>query len=183
MVCWGLLRKNLLLPCWGYFRCTWSTGDTLGKNLLLLHWRFLKYAWVHWGRIFCLLHGDDVWCIWSIGEESSASLLGMMFDVFNPLRKNLLLPYLGWNLMCLIHWEESSTSLVGMVFLIFYDLLGMVLGCTCFIRGKSLLLPLLLTRESFIDFVFNWDDYEIFFFFFLNDGNFFIFYYSWLNYT
>ena len=29
----------------------------------------------------------------SIGEESFASSMGMMFDVFDPLEKNLLLPY------------------------------------------------------------------------------------------
>ena len=45
----------------------------LGKNLLLPHLRLFKYAWVHWGRIFCLLNGDDV------------------LDMLDPLEKKLLI--------------------------------------------------------------------------------------------
>ena len=44
-------------------------------------------------------------------------------------------------------------------------------------RGKSLLLPLPLTRESFDKFVLNWGDLEMFLFFRMKDFFFFNFFY------
>ena len=67
--------------------------------------------------------------------------------MYDPLGKNLLLP--SWYVKDFK--EESSASLLGIVFLNLCDLSEMVLGCTCFIGGKSLLLPLLLTRESLVN--------------------------------
>ena len=80
------LGKNLLLPSWyvedfkeessasslGMLLCVL---DLLGKNILLLHWRLFKYAEVYQGRIFCLIHRDDV------------------LDMLDPLGKNILLSY------------------------------------------------------------------------------------------
>ena len=36
------------------------TGNTLGKNLLIPHWGLFKCSWANQGRIFCLLHRDDI---------------------------------------------------------------------------------------------------------------------------
>ena len=91
--------------------------DPLGRNLQLPSWfavDFLVY-WIHWGRIFCFLAGnilsvldlprilwgrifffltrDFLNMLGSIGEESSASSMGMILNMLNPLGKSLLLPY------------------------------------------------------------------------------------------
>ena len=71
-----ILRKNLRLP----HEDTLGVLGSLGKNLLLSHLGLFKYAWVHRGRIFCLLHGDDVLDMLDpLGEESYVSLLGIRF--------------------------------------------------------------------------------------------------------
>ena len=98
---WDLLRKNLLLPYWGYFGEESSTPSL--------------------GICFGVL------C--SIGEEYSASSLGMMLDVLELLRKSLILPFIriildtfGKNLLlpslgivclrCLNHWERFLMGLI-----------------------------------------------------------------------
>ena len=80
------LGKNLLLPSWFaedfeeeassleifffFFWVYWThwgkifyflTGNTLGKNLLIPHWGLFKCSWANQGRIFCLLHRDDIY--------------------------------------------------------------------------------------------------------------------------
>nr|POE54743.1 hypothetical protein CFP56_27817 [Quercus suber] len=96
---WDSLRKNLLLPYWGYLGEESSTSS-LG---------------ICFGVLGSIGEESFASCIdaWNIEEESSISLLRMVFDKFDPfeeesfasciggilleileiLRKNLLLPY------------------------------------------------------------------------------------------
>ena len=93
---------------------------------------------IHWGRIFCFLHGLHK----DFKEESSTSLLEI-FDIWDSLEKNLLLPYWGY------FKEKSSTSLLGSCFDVlgpigeesFSSSIGMMLDTPGSLR-KSLLLPL-----------------------------------------
>ena len=71
---WDLLGKNLLLPYWGCF------GEESSASLLRICFNVLG----------------------SIGEDSSASSIGMMLDMPELLRKSLLLPPWGRYLIGLI---------------------------------------------------------------------------------
>ena len=109
MLCWGI---------WGRIFCfltrdTLGVLDPLGKNLLNPHYGLFKYAWVHRGRIFCVLRRDDV------------------LNMLDPLGKNLLFPY--WDSVLEFMWSVGNSFRMYM-----------------FQRGKSLLLPLLLTRGSLV---------------------------------
>ena len=73
------LGKNLLLPCWGFF----------------FFFGVLDLVGVLWRRIFCFLTRDCLNMFGSIGEESTASFMGMMYDRLELSRKNLLLPLGG----------------------------------------------------------------------------------------
>lgn len=148
----------------------WSTREESSTSYMV-HWGF-------WGRIFYFLIG---------GEESPASLLGVMLNMPELLRKSLLLPFMGmkfygfdpfWGrifcflyrrcrLRCLRYWGRILCFLIEDDVLDRLDLLGKVfdvlkpLGMVLDVlepsemvldvleRGKSLLLPLPLTSESF----------------------------------
>ena len=70
MVCWGLWGRSFLAgDFFFFFWVYWThwgkifyflTGNTLGKNLLIPHWGLFKCSWANQGRIFCLLHRDDI---------------------------------------------------------------------------------------------------------------------------
>nr|POE65832.1 hypothetical protein CFP56_13918 [Quercus suber] len=91
------LGKNLLLPSrfiedfeeesfaslLGIFWCIGLIGEEFFASLLE----------ILWGRIFCFLTGDCFNVLRFIGEESSASSMGMVFDMLELLKKNLLLPH------------------------------------------------------------------------------------------
>ena len=113
----------------------WYVSPIWGRIFHFLCWgcclRCLKYQ----GRVFYFLTKDDVWYLDLLVKVCDVlEPLGMILDVLDPL---------GNFLMCLNHWGTF--------------------WCAWFIgddswwcdRGKSLLLPLPLTRESFDNFVFN----------------------------
>ena len=112
------LRKNLLLPYWGFALDAWHIEEESSTFLLrMMFSRFDPFeeessasftgdlpwcTWVHWGGIFCLFHRYNAWYAWTIKEESSTSFMGMILDTFG---KNLLLPSLGrLCLRCLKCW-------------------------------------------------------------------------------
>ena len=99
------LRKNLLLLIWFtedfegesfassseifyyyYFFFSFGVWDLLGKNLLLPYWGCFgeESSASSLGICFNVLE--------SIGEDSSASSMGMMLNMPKLLRKSLLLP-------------------------------------------------------------------------------------------
>ena len=128
----------------------------------------------------------------SIGEESFASFIEMMLDMPELLRKILLLLSWGWYFIGLILLRKNlPLPLLGVLLETLEILLKNVLllywgwcswyawstreglwcawttgdGSDVLEQEKSLLLPLLLTRESFDKFVLNWGDLEMFLFF------------------
>ena len=57
-----------------------------------------------WSRVFHFLCKDDVDRFDPFEEKSFASLIRKVLDVIEILRNNLLLPYWGRCMICLIHW-------------------------------------------------------------------------------
>ena len=96
------LRKNLLLPHWGYFRCTWSIveesfASTLGIVLLCLGPSRKNLLPLPWG-----------WCSRYTGstvEESSASLLGIIFLSLCDLLEMVLgcTCFIGGRVFCFLY--------------------------------------------------------------------------------